>query len=330
MKKRNKIIIIVVSIILVLFTGVAYLIGDYFVNFSLVRGDDGYIGSKDDPNRPTDEDNPVVDHTIAVFKENYDKWIVDVDISDETIVSFDGLKLKALKYVTDPSSDKWVILVHGYTRDNKMMLERSYNFAQMGYNLLLPDSRAHGESEGKYVGSGWLERLDIIDWANTIIEDNSNAEIVLYGISMGGASVCMTSGELDKLPSNVKAIVSDCAYTTILEMFANQLDYRYGLPAFPILNFAHIVANFRVGYDLDDADVLAQVSKSKIPMLFIHGDIDNFVPVEMAYSLYEASNNPNSELLIIEGAYHAQADYVNPKLYYETIDDFLSKNVDNQ
>ena len=106
---------------------------------------------------------------------------------------------------------------------------------------------------------GWDDRLDIIDWINTILEYNPNAEIVLHGVSMGAATVSMVSGE--DLPSNVKAIVADCGYTSVWDEFAYQLDDLFSLPEFPILNVSSLVAKVRAGYFLGEASTLKQVAK---------------------------------------------------------------------
>ena len=327
MNKKTKKILIVLAIVSTLCASTAYFIGDYFVNYSLVRTTGEQPDSANDPNAPSNEFNSVVESNKTELAKNHDEWVKTIEVNNKSITSNDGLKLNAIEYVVDNTSDKWIVLVHGYTSSNQEMLNRAYMYGIKGYNVLMPNNRAHGDSEGKYIGMGWLDRLDIIKWVNTIVDYNKNAKIVLYGISMGGATVNMVSGEVNLLSENVKAIVSDCAYTTAWDMFVNQLDYRFNLPAFPILNFAHIVANTRIGYDLKDADALSQVKKSTLPILFIHGDIDNYVPLYMVNELYEASNNPNSEILVIEGANHAESDYVNPKLYYETLFNFLDKNV---
>ena len=330
MNRKTKKIIIILAIVGTLCASAAYFIGDYFVNYSLVRTIGEEPDSANDPNAPSNEFNAIVESNKEELSKKHAEWVKNIEVNNKSITSYDGLKLNAVEYIVDNSSNKWIILVHGYTSSNQEMLMRAYMYGIKGYNILMPNNRAHGDSEGKYIGMGWLDRLDIINWVNTIVDSNKNAEIVLYGISMGGATVNMVAGEVELLSQNVKAIVSDCAYTTAWDMFVNQLDYRFNLPSFPILNFAHAVANTRIGYDLKDANALTQVEKSKLPILFIHGDIDNYVPLYMIYDLYNASKNPNSEILIIEGANHAESDYVNPSLYYERLFNFLDKNVNNK
>ena len=184
--------------------------------------------------------------------------------------------------------------------------EKFYN---MGYNVMIPDLRGHGESEGDYIGMGWDDRKDIMNLIDYIIAEDSKAEIVLFGVSMGAATVMMVSGE--ELPSNVKAVIEDCGYTSAWDQFAYQLKVLFNLPEFPMMNIADIICKIRAGYFISDASAIKQVKKSVTPTLFIHGDSDSFVPFEMQEELYEACN-AEKEKVVIEGAAHAKASSTNP------------------
>ena len=171
---------------------------------------------------------------------------------------------------------------------------------------------------------GWLDRKDMLKWIDYVISLDKNAQIALYGESMGGATVMMTSGE--DLPSNVKAIVEDCGYTSVLEMFKKELNERFGLKPFPILNAAEMVTQLRAKYNFTEASALEQVKKSKTPMLFTHGGNDTYVPTKMVYELYEAAN-VEKDMLIIDGAAHGAAPDVDPETYYEKVFSFLDKYI---
>ena len=257
--------------------------------------------------------------------EKRKEWLEDeVGYSDVYISSDDGLKLHNYKIINKYVSKKWVIIVHGYTSKGFNMTSYAKNFYNMRYNIMIPDLRAHGESEGHYIGMGWDDRNDIINLIDYILAEESDAEIVLFGVSMGAATVMMVSGE--KLPSNVKAIIEDCGYTSAWEQFAYQLKTLFNLPEFPMMNIADIICKIRNGYFISDASAIKQVKKSVIPTLFIHGNCDSFVPFEMQEKLYDACK-AEKEKVVIEGATHAQAAFVNPELYWLSIVNFLDKYV---
>lgn len=253
------------------------------------------------------------------------KWLMEKsNYMDEYINSFDNLKLHAYIVKNKVKTDKWGIVVHGYAGNGKLMSDKAKYFYEMGYNVLIPDLRGHGESEGNYIGMGWDDRLDIISWINHIIKENPKSEIVLHGTSMGASTVLMTSGE--NLPSNVKAIISDSAYTSVLDEFKYELKTFLNLSYFPLINITDLITMIRAGYSFREASALDQVKKAKVPILFIHGDSDKFVPYYMMNELYDATNSPK-ERLTVEGGEHANSDLISPYLYWLTIMDFLEKYI---
>ena len=315
MNKKKKIILTISILLLVVILGVGGLVGNYFYNLALnpFTSKDMIFGDDDD------------DTSLEVEADV--NWLIkDSNYIDTYITSSDNLKLHAYEVKNENKTDKWSIVVHGYTSEGKLLSSKAKHLYNMGYNVLVPDLRSHGSSEGDYIGMGWHDRLDIIDWINYIVKNNPNSEIALHGTSMGSATVLMVSGE--KLPSNVKAIVADCGYTSVYDEFSYQLKQLFNLPAFPIMNFSDVVTHIRAGYCLNDASAINQVKKSTTPILYIHGDKDDFVPYYMMDELYNATNS-EKEKLTIEGGEHANSDLVNPKLYWSTVNSFLEKYIEN-
>lgn len=323
MKKKKIIISIIVVVLIVMFVGLAY-VGNYFFNYALVRQEGIVTEANIDPNAPQSVETYAEVINKEKSKEDVSKWLEEVKTEETTILSEDGLNLWGKLYFQEEKTDKWVIIAHGYTSSHEDIQPIALNFYNKGYNVLTPDMRAHGNSEGKYIGMGWLDRKDMLLWIDYVLALDSNSQIVLYGESMGGATVMMTSGE--DLPSNVKAIIEDCGYTSVQEMFEAQLYERFGLPQFPILNAAEVVTSIRAKYNFEEASALEQVKKSKTPMLFTHGGNDNYVPTEMVYRLYEAAQC-EKDILVIEGADHGSAPDVDPETYYEKVFSFLGKYV---
>lgn len=308
MKRFKKITISIFIILLTLFIGGSSLVGVLFYNLALNAN-----YSKDIIYAEYNDEN----------LNDAQKWLEEKsNYSDKYIESYDKLQLHS--YVVTQNSNKWAIVVHGYGGSGKLMSDKSKYFYDMGYNVLIPDLRGHGKSEGDYIGMGWKDRLDIISWINFIIKENPNAEIVLHGTSMGAATVLMTSGE--NLPSNVKAIVADCAYTSAWDEFSYQLETYLKVPSYYILNVTNMVTKLKAGYSLKEASALESVKKATVPILFIHGDKDKFVPYSMMDKLYDATSSPK-EKLTIDGGEHANSDLVSPFLYWLTVEDFLNQYV---
>lgn len=303
------------SLLTLIIIGLGF-VGNYFYNLAL------------NPDTPKDIIFGTPDEAEAtsgqVLGSDVDWLLNRSNSTEEYITSFDGLKLHSYQVLNETKTNKWVINVHGYTSDSKKMSTYAKKYYDMGYNLLVPDLRGHGLSEGEYIGMGFDDRLDIISWINYILENNKDAEIVLHGISMGAATVLMTSGE--DLPVNVKAIVADCGYSSVWDQFSYQLDDLFSLPEFPILHVSSLVGQFRAGYSIKDAAPINQVVNSKTPILYIHGDQDDFVPYYMMEELYSATSS-EKEMLTIEGAGHAKASEVDPTTYWNTVFNFTNKYV---
>lgn len=256
-------------------------------------------------------------------------WVDVQEFEDVSIQSADGLSLQAYYLAAPEPTSRVAILAHGYRGSAKkdMGAYAEFYHEQLGYNVLMPDARAHGASEGRYIGFGWLERKDYLRWIDQMVERHGpRAAIVLHGVSMGGATVMMTAGE--NLPYQVKCIVEDCGYTTAEEELAYQLKRMYRLPAVPLLSITSLITRLRAGYSLSEASAIRQIEHTTRPVLFIHGREDSFVPTEMVYRLHAACSTPK-ELLIVPGAEHPMSIVDDPETYVRTVGDFLDRWIPN-
>ena len=258
----------------------------------------------------------------ALKKLENEKWLKEN--SKELYISNGKINLHSYEVKNVKESKIWVIAVHGYTDSASFMVDSAKRFLSYGYNVLMPDLRTHGKSEGKYIGMGWLDRLDLIAWIDYLIATYGNIKIILYGISMGAATVMMASGE--KLPSNVRMVIEDCGYTSVWDEFAHELKYLFHMPTFPALYNANFITKIRAGYSLKKASAIKQIKKSKLPILFIHGDKDNFVPFYMLDKLYNAAND-KKEKLVIKNAGHAEAQWISPEQYWHTVRKFIKRYI---
>lgn len=241
--------------------------------------------------------------------------------------SFDDLKLHATYFPSIKNVDnikKVVICFHGYTGEGlSNHIAISQYFLKNGYGVLLPDARAHGSSEGEYIGFGCLDRKDAMVWIDWVIKEcGEDVQIMLHGTSMGGATVLMTSGL--ELPNQVKGIVSDCGFTSPKEVFTHVLNDMYHLPAFPAIQGADILNKRLAGYGMDECNAKNEVKKAKVPILFIHGSNDTFVPCKMCHEIYDNCQSPKKKL-IIDGAAHAESYYKEMDLYENALTEFAQE-----
>ncbi|GAA3408229.1 alpha/beta hydrolase [Paenibacillus hodogayensis] len=296
----------IVVIVLAAITAASF----YFYRVAVARTEKSFLVGNPDLNNVS---GATVSSAVGTPSSG-EAWWGKQAFAEWSLLSADGLKLHAYYLAAARPSDKTVILAHGYAGHAGMMgnLAEMYRDS-LGFNVLIPDARGHGRSEGRYIGFGWPERKDYIGWIDKVVAySGSREQIVLHGVSMGGATVMMTSGE--SLPPNVKAIVEDCGYTSVKAQLAYQMKRLYRLPSVPLMHATSLLTKIRAGYFFGEASALEQVKKSRTPTLFIHGDADLFVPTKMVYELFE--NGPaHKRLLVVPGAGHALARRVDPKRY---------------
>ena len=272
MEKKNnwlnilKKLLIAIGIVVIISVITTIGIGNYFVNYAILRMGNG--GDREVKNKEVVEVASIDNETERIIEENREEekqlanqWSNTIKNEKVEITANDGITLKGTEYIKDEQINDWVIVLHGYRSNPESVISIGRHFSEKGYNVLIPYMRATGESEGKYIGMGWLDKDDLKCWIDLIIKQNNNSNIILHGSSMGAATVLMASG--DELPSNVKAIIEDSGYTSVWDIFASEAKARFNLPAFPVLNMFEIVANVRANYDIKEASALEQVKNNK-------------------------------------------------------------------
>lgn len=255
--------------------------------------------------------------------EKWKAWLKSQEHEEVHITSGDGLKLHGT-YFPGEKKNRLVICCHGYTGSGmRDFIGLSDYYLTRGYSMLLVDLRAHGESEGTYVGFGCLDRLDVLKWLDySTNRFGEEIQIWLHGISMGGATVLMTAGK--NLPASVRGVISDCAFTCAWDVFSHVLKDQYHLPAYPILLAADSMVWKRAGYGLRQCNAVNEVARATVPVLFIHGGADTFVPRRMCDEIYQACAS-EKERLIVPGAGHAESYYCDTEAYQQKLSLFLEK-----
>jgi uncharacterized protein len=290
--------------------------GNYFYAEGIKRGTDIELHSE------PEEVNAEASETALSIIAEAEEWYANQEPEVLEIQSYDDLTLKAGFLENDSNSGKVVILAHGYRGQRDQMDDLVKFYYDQGFDVLMPDARGHGESEGDYVGYGWHDRLDYLKWIDLLIRKYDATDIFLHGNSMGAGLVLMTSGE--DLPEEVKGIIADSGYTSVKEELEHQLKYLYHLPAFPILAITSGITKVRAGYFFGEASAIEQVKKNTKPLFIIHGDADELVPTEMAYELYEAAGG-DKELWIVPNAGHTKAYTVATEEFQQRLQIFIDQ-----
>ena len=216
------------------------------------------------------------------------------------------------------------IFFHGYrangVRDGSGAFEVS---GEAGFNLLIVDQRSSGNSEGNVITFGVKEKLDVLSWIDYVINRfGKEVKIILAGISMGASTVLMAS-ELD-LPENVKCITADCGYSSQTEII-KKVGKEMKMPIKLLFPFLKLGAFIYGGFNIDSRTPLDAVKNAKVPIFFIHGDCDTFVPCHMCDELYDACTSPKRKL-IVKNAAHGVSFFVDNNSYKDYLHEFFKSS----
>jgi uncharacterized protein len=240
--------------------------------------------------------------------------------ADCTLVSADDLLLTAR--VFDQCAKTWVICLHGYRSDGQSDCQGpAEKFWQAGYNVLVPDLRAHGQSEGKEIGLGWLDRLDLLLWIDKVLEKDNQCRIYLYGLGMGAATLLLASGEV--MPEQVSGLIADSSYTSVYSGIRSSLPQFSRLPIKRFLRIANRYSKQLVGYPFLQISVTRQIGSNHLPVLFLHGESDSFLAVSESNTLMEATAGEKQQI-IFPGMGHLQAVTDAPE-YWPKVLDFINR-----
>ena len=304
----------IIIIILAALTAASF----YMLRFSLAP----------DPNRrDTDSTYNILYSRFPDMKPWMDSIRAGGHLRDTFVVSPAGARQHAYYPACDDACGKTAVLVHGY-KDSAIKFfyfGRMYN-RDLHYNVLMPDLHAHGLSDGNDIQMGWKDADEVLNWIKVAEEifrdDNYRTAMIVHGVSMGAATTMNVSGK--DLPEYVNAFVEDCGYTSVWDEFSMQLKEMFGLPAFPLMHSTSLLCNMKYGWNFKEASPLISVSRCTRPMLFIHGDADDFVPFSMMQPLYDAKPEPK-EFWVAPGSANANAYRDHPEEYTAVVRQFLDK-----
>ncbi len=315
--KALKITLWTVVIVLVVLVGISFGGGFYMVNYAL----EGI------PERDMQVEKERVCPKYPLLREWMDSLENAGILRDTSITDDEGFKICAYYAEAEENARKSAVIVHGYKSSPvaMMMIARMFRDS-LGYNILVPHLNFHGESEGNSVQMGWKDRYDVEQWLPVAHQMFNDTLQVLHGISMGGATVMMASG--DELPEYVRGIVDDCGYSSVWDQFSKELKVQFGLPPFPLLYTADLITKCKYGWGFKEASSVKQLARCTLPVLFIHGDSDDYVPTAHVYLNYDAKVQGEKDLWLVPFTDHANSYMNYPAEYTDRVREFLRDKVE--
>ena len=315
-----KILLIILIVLIAAVFGVSFFFLNMVLKATKTRKEDVLtpLQCKDQKIEGNEVQNRFIDTRTRIRAEGaeFDRTMTPVEIVNKS-----GLKLYGRYRMRPEATHRWIISVHGYRDDHRFMLPYVMRFYEGGFNVFTQDNRAHGMSDGDYISMGWLDKDDVYEWIDCIRRMDPDAEVIVHGVSMGGATTMMLSGL--NHPA-VIGYVEDCGYTSTWDMFKVVMNRDYHLPTFPIMDLTNLMSRLKLGFDFKKSSSLAQIRKCVKPILFMHGEKDDYIPVEMCHTLYE-SYGGEKDLYITPDAGHAESMDYDPDTYFSTIFEFISR-----
>ncbi|MDQ0428542.1 fermentation-respiration switch protein FrsA (DUF1100 family) [Planomicrobium stackebrandtii] len=313
----SKFSIVAISLLAIIIIALAFA-GDFFYGEAVQRGTEVELYEEEEvPVTIVLEDEQMIEEAA--------EWYEEQEFETASILSYDDLRLEGDFLENEDSGGKAVILAHGFRGNSEDMKNFVQFYYDQGFDVLIPDARGHGESEGDYIGFGWHDRLDIKQWTQLLIDEENSSDIFLHGVSMGAASVLMTSGE--ELPAAVKGIIADSAYTSAADILSYQLESIYNLPAFPLIPITSGITELRAGFTFNEASALEQAARNALPLFIIHGEADELVPTSMAEELYEAAGG-DKMFWTVPDAGHVKAYTIATQEYQERLKGFIEDSME--
>lgn len=254
-----------------------------------------------------------------------DQWLRSHKTQDVYITSRDGLRLHAV-WIPVKEAKGTILLAHGYRSTKLIDFGAAFEYYHsLGLNILVPDQRSHGESQGRFITFGVKESQDMLQWIAYHNAQFGQYQMVLSGLSMGASTILYLADE--DLPDNVKGIIADCGFTSPKAIISHVFKRVTHLPPAPSVWFADMFARLFAGFSLAEKDTRLTLSSLRIPILIVHGKADDFVPCRMSEQGYAACSGPK-HLLLVDNAGHGLSFVVDKQRYMTTVLEFLETNLE--
>ncbi len=260
------------------------------------------------------------------FKESMINWTRETDAmphEEFSITSLDGLKLFG-KYYEYKKGAPIELMFHGYRgtarRDLSGGVQRCF---QLKRSALIVSQRSSEKSEGNVITFGIQEHKDCLGWINFMINHfGPDVKIILTGISMGASTVLMAAGK--PLPKNVIGVLADCGYNSPKDIIKKVIKHM-GLPPTPGYFFVKLGARIYGHFNLEETSPETAMKNCTVPVIFFHGESDDYVPCEMSQINYDACRG-KKKIVTVPNAGHGLSYLVDPETYLQSLRDFFGED----
>lgn len=260
-------------------------------------------------------------YEYQIKKLNLEDFYNSLKKEEITLKSDYGYDIKGI-FIPNSNSNKCIILCHGITVNINYSVKYIKPFYNRGFSIFMYDHRNHGLSGGDYTSMGYFEKFDLKTCANYIFNKlGDDISLGVLGESMGAATVLQYCS-IDK---RIDFCIEDCGYSDVFDLFRHRLKEDYKINFIPLLYIADILMKFKYSWNFKSASPITFIKDIDIPILFIHGDKDDYVPTYMVYDLFNSKTTGIRDIYIAKDAKHADALISNPNKYDAVIGSFLDK-----
>lgn len=242
---------------------------------------------------------------------------------DVWIESFDHHRLHGY-FIKNTKANKVVISFHGYNTEARKEYPLHHSYYQEGYTVLIVDQRGVGQSGGRFITMGLLERRDCLDWIDYVLRRyDGDVEILLEGLSMGASTIMMAAQDIHA--PQVRGMIVNCGFNSCTDQLEYTITKLMHLPRVPVLATVKLYARLLARYDMDAITACDSLAKSEIPLLMFHGAKDTFVPFENLAKIYPSARAGHKKQIPCEHAAHGIARFEDRELYEGEIRQFLKE-----
>ncbi len=307
-KSKKKALLLIITLVVALFVLVNVCASAFF-SFSLFKKD----GWK-----------KFEEYSYGDQLKDTSEWISEKCEKIE-IENADAKKIPALEITNEHISHSYVIICHQYGGSPYAMEEYAKHFYDLGFNIILPFMRGHGESPYNNISFGWQDAYDIEAWVESIVKKDKKAKIALFGVSLGANAVTLAVSE--DLPENVRLAIADSCYTSIGELMEEYIKNETPFSSLLVSNLTSAFAKSKVGESFKNADTIIKVRDIELPIMFINGENDTVVPPLVNKKLYENCEVEGVEEVIISEGTHGKNIEADKDSYWSSIDAFILNNI---